>query len=464
MRTRLLVIAVLALTVFAQAETFEAARFAPPPGWKADRNSGRLIYTTIDEAAGTYCLLGVYASTPSKGAADLDFSAEWEAIVRNGFTGGPAPRPLTGKTAAGLSYLAGGAEASQGGVPSHVRLYVFPAGARVMSVMVVATDAAALAAREGVLRAFLDSLRIDGAGAAPAATAPSSPASTNRGPSGLTVPTPENWQRADADGVVKLERIIDLGWNLKNEFRMVFSAPMPAGETPLATFTALYPQFAGAAFASVRPPLPLRVRLKSGAVLLFDGGDVRLRSGDGELTGVVYVLVQGGMAVAAIGTFVGWNETLDATLREVFEGVRIAGASGKNPPLFSRNELAGKWRSSNTGLASYVDAGGNYRGDASLSTSETLTLGADGNFRSFFAAIGSRTMRIETSGPWTVEDDTLVMRGKERTDRYRITGVGRSADGKGSFLLLSITRSDYPALSLGSGVSRAGDLYVGVRD
>jgi hypothetical protein len=414
----------------ALAETLDLARFTPPAGWQPGRTATALTFTHLDQGAGTYGIIGVYQSTPSRGA-EQDFAAEWQAIVRNGFTTGPTPRPSVERTSAGLSYLAGEADARRGEVRSWVKLLVFPAGARVVSVLLNASDAAALSAREVAIQAFLDSLRIEGASSAPpAANAQALPDTTpNAAFSGPTCPTPAGWRRIEADGALKLERVDDLGFGQKNLFRVTFLPPVRAQRSASATFDTLFRQVAAANFQAPIHPLPLRVRLKRGASLLYDGGDMRLREGGIQVTGMVYVVLQGGMAGAAVGVFTGWDSSVDRALREIFDGVRIVGAARKEPPLFTRRALAGRWRSSTSALGNWVDAAGNYRGDASLAAGETLTLRSGG-----------------------------------KTTRYRITGVGRSADGKAAFLLLGITRDDFPLLSAGSTSPRAGDLYVRAAD
>jgi hypothetical protein len=126
------------------------------------------------------------------------------------------------------------------------------------------------------------------------------------------------------------------------------------------------------------------------------------------------------------------------------------------------------WRSSSSTLANWVDVYGNYRGDASVATGETLTIRASGEYESQFAAIkgGGGRMRQHDVGRFSLEDDMLVLRPNNpggSGSRYRITGVGRSADGRASFLLLGITRDDFPKLSAGSKRPGAGDLYVSAR-
>ncbi len=59
----------------ARAETLDVARFTPPSGWKETRSATVARYTHIDQQAGTYCIIGVYPSTASKGSAERDFAS-----------------------------------------------------------------------------------------------------------------------------------------------------------------------------------------------------------------------------------------------------------------------------------------------------------------------------------------------------------------------------------------------------
>ena len=96
-----------------------------------------------------------------------------------------------------------------------------------------------------------------------------------------------------------------------------------------------------------------------------------------------------------------------------------------------------------------------------------MTIRADGTYESQFAAInGANRMRQHDVGRYTIEDDFLVMRPEEpgrAESRQRITGVGKSSDGRGAFLLLGITRNDFPISSAGSTRPGGGDLYVSAR-
>ncbi|MBI3684197.1 MAG: hypothetical protein HY235_27805 [Acidobacteria bacterium] len=455
-----LLISGMPVTVPAQTEVYDIATFSPPRGWKTERRQSSINYTDIDEAARTYCLLGVYASTPGSGNPGVDFASEWDGLVRRGFSAGAAPRPAAGRTSSGLSYLEGGAGVTQGRQDSYAHLMVFNAGDRSMSVLTVCTDQAALGVRRAAIQAFLSSLRIHSAAiAAPPPRLPSS--------SGLVYQVPAGWSRSENAGVVTLARVVDLGFGVKQDFRLVILPPERTAGSPLETYHALWRRLVGAIFNSPIQPLPLRVRLPGGGVLFYDGDTMGLRQNNATIDGFLYAVVNGETVAPIMGYFNGWDDALDRALRQFFNSVQLPGRTGAPQPLFTPQEIAGVWRSSSSTLANWVDVYGNYRGDASIATGETLTIRADGTYESQFAAISSGSrMRQHDVGRFSVEDDFLVFRPNDpgqRQSRYRITGVGRSGDGRGSFLLLGMTRDDFPFLSAGSRRPRAGDLYVSVR-
>jgi len=283
----------------------------------------------------------------------------------------------------------------------------------------------------------------------------------------MTYQVAAGWSRSENNGTVTLARVVDLGFGVKQDFRLVVMPPVRTAGTALQTYQSLWIRYVDAIFASPVKPLPLRVRLPVGAVLLYDGDNMRLRQNNTEVDGFLYAVVDGDTVTPVMGFFNGWDDALDRALRQFFNSVQLPGRAGPPQPLFAPQEIAGVWRSSSSTLANWVDAAGNYRGDASVATGETLTIRADGTYESQFAAIGGAgRIRQHDVGRFTIEDDMLVLLPNDRArrqSRYRITGVGRSADGRGSFLLLGMTRDDFPALSAGSRRPRAGDLYVSVR-
>ncbi|MGZ8554481.1 MAG: hypothetical protein ACXWV8_13800 [Chitinophagaceae bacterium] len=66
---------------FSQTETFDIATYTAPKDWKKDAKNGVVNYTYINEAAGSFCVITIYASSASSGDAQKDFNNEWAALV-----------------------------------------------------------------------------------------------------------------------------------------------------------------------------------------------------------------------------------------------------------------------------------------------------------------------------------------------------------------------------------------------
>lgn len=58
----------------ARIETYYIARFSAPAGRRAERREGSMVFTHTDQAAQTYCILGVYASVPGSGSPGAEFT------------------------------------------------------------------------------------------------------------------------------------------------------------------------------------------------------------------------------------------------------------------------------------------------------------------------------------------------------------------------------------------------------
>jgi hypothetical protein len=65
-----------------QKESFDLATFTVPNGWKKVSNTPDVIsYAITNNQEGTYCQIGVYKSTGSKGSVQSDFQSEWQALI-----------------------------------------------------------------------------------------------------------------------------------------------------------------------------------------------------------------------------------------------------------------------------------------------------------------------------------------------------------------------------------------------
>lgn len=77
-----LLLALATTSLVAQKQTFDAATYTPPPGWKkASHTTSAVSYAITNNEKGTYCQIGIYASTTSKGSLQADFKSEWEELI-----------------------------------------------------------------------------------------------------------------------------------------------------------------------------------------------------------------------------------------------------------------------------------------------------------------------------------------------------------------------------------------------
>ncbi len=63
-------------------ETFDIATYTIPTGWKKNSSTNSVVSLVItDNKKGTYCQIGIYASTTSKGGLQADFESEWQELI-----------------------------------------------------------------------------------------------------------------------------------------------------------------------------------------------------------------------------------------------------------------------------------------------------------------------------------------------------------------------------------------------
>lgn len=75
------ILTLVTLTTFAQKQTFDIITYACPNGWKQQVKEGLTELSFTDSKDRTWCQVGIYKSTSSKGSASEDFTSEWRAIA-----------------------------------------------------------------------------------------------------------------------------------------------------------------------------------------------------------------------------------------------------------------------------------------------------------------------------------------------------------------------------------------------
>ncbi len=88
----LLILSFSSICLLAQTETFDLATYTPPMGWKKEVKENMVSYTKTDNVKRTWCQIGIYRSTTSKGGIDSDFESEWQLLVATPYQIQTAPK------------------------------------------------------------------------------------------------------------------------------------------------------------------------------------------------------------------------------------------------------------------------------------------------------------------------------------------------------------------------------------
>ncbi len=143
--------------IFSQTEALDGVRFTPPKGWAKTVKEGATVYTDIDKAGNTFCILTVYAATPSTGDPKRDFATKWKESVVTPFKAEAGPKTETQTAVDGWTATAGGSLIDMNGLKTAVILTVFSGFGRTASVLAIFNDES-YSAR---MQAVVDSLRVD---------------------------------------------------------------------------------------------------------------------------------------------------------------------------------------------------------------------------------------------------------------------------------------------------------------
>ena len=81
-----------------QTETFDITTYTPPKDWTKGTKEGVVTYATINTTVGTFCVLAIYASTPSLGDPQKDFDKEWNDLVVTPYKAIANPKTETAKS------------------------------------------------------------------------------------------------------------------------------------------------------------------------------------------------------------------------------------------------------------------------------------------------------------------------------------------------------------------------------
>jgi len=126
------------VSLLAQKETFDLATYTIPNGWKKTSNTNNVVgYTISNNQKGTYCQIGIYASTNSKGSLDADFESEWQELVVKTYKPTSKPELLPKSSENGWEVQGGVAPFEYNGARSAVMLVTASNQLKCMSVVIL---------------------------------------------------------------------------------------------------------------------------------------------------------------------------------------------------------------------------------------------------------------------------------------------------------------------------------------
>jgi hypothetical protein len=106
----------LLLQISLQAQTtYDVFTYTEPKGYKKETKTGFTSYTKSDAKTGTYCIISLYAQSPSSGDLAKDFDTDWKDLAATPLGVTAAPEKDNGDEITGWKTYSGGANFEFGG-------------------------------------------------------------------------------------------------------------------------------------------------------------------------------------------------------------------------------------------------------------------------------------------------------------------------------------------------------------
>src|SRR6185436_16222679 len=152
-------------TAFCQKEQLGILKYTPPPGWsKTQKQESVIAFSKLNPTTGGFCIITIYAATPSGGSPQGDFTSAWNNLAVQTLKAEPNPKTETESDAGWTATAGGGAIDYQGG-KALVFLTVFTGFGKTASVLGVLNDQAYLPQ----LQSFVAGIEMDKTVVAPSA-------------------------------------------------------------------------------------------------------------------------------------------------------------------------------------------------------------------------------------------------------------------------------------------------------
>jgi hypothetical protein len=144
-------------SISCQTESLEIITYTPPKGWTKTAKNGVVVYSDANKTTNAFCLLTIYASTPSAGGPKRDFVNTWNEKVVKPFKGQANPKTETQTDSEGWQVTAGAAEIEIEGGKSYAMLTVYSGYGKTTSILAVLNSDTYIKP----ISAFLESVKLD---------------------------------------------------------------------------------------------------------------------------------------------------------------------------------------------------------------------------------------------------------------------------------------------------------------
>lgn len=151
----------LSIQGFSQTEKFDIISYTAPKDWKKDAKPGVVNYTNVNTTAGIFCVIALYASSPSSGDAQQDFNNQWSELVATPFSADASPKTEIQDTPEGWKLVTGGATIKMDGIDCFVILNVISGFGKTVSIRSSMNDQS----YSTQIDALFESMDLDKAGA-----------------------------------------------------------------------------------------------------------------------------------------------------------------------------------------------------------------------------------------------------------------------------------------------------------
>src|SRR5450631_3427723 len=152
-----LFLSVITGCVRGQTETFDIIHYTPPKDFKKTSKEGVMTYTNANTAAGSFCVIAIYASGVSDGDEQKDFTNEWQDLVVTPFKTGTNPKTETQMNPDGWKAVGAAVPVKLDGNSFTVLLTVFSGFGKKVSILSYLNDHVYAAQ----IDALLENLKLD---------------------------------------------------------------------------------------------------------------------------------------------------------------------------------------------------------------------------------------------------------------------------------------------------------------